>query len=309
MIIFEKTFSGVSFQFLTPVSLTFALLLLFSGCALLSPGEPAYQQAYSSYIADDHAAALALFEKHIHKQSERGEIVADSIFLFAGMAAWQLGKNPQALDYLNRIRHSAAADGPVHLALAKLNREVDNLSREITALEQFIQITPEEEISGDIRARMFEVYAESRNYDQALQAWALAEPYAKDDEEMLGLYFQVLDQTDNQHKQYETANALLALNPQNTDALYFLGKHYFWLAENRYQKEMEAYEGNRTHRQYSQLLRALDVLNEDFRTSLQYFERLWDIDERSAYAQYLGNIHLRFDNRDKARYYHSRAGQ
>lgn len=309
MKVFEKPFSDISFHLSTPVLLTSIFLMLLPGCAMLGPGEPVYQQAYSSYIAGDHSAALSFFEKHIHEQSERGEIVADTIFRFAGMAAWQLGKNQKALDYLNRIRHSPAADGPVHLALAKLNREVDNLSREITALEQFMQITPDEEISGDIRTRMFEVYAESRNYDQALQAWTLAEPYAIDDEETLGLYFQVLDQTDNHNKQYETANALLDLNPQNTEALYFLGKHYFWLAENRYQNEMQAYQSNRTHRQYSQLLRALDVLNEDFRTSLQYFERLWDIDEKPAYAQYLGNIHLRFDNRDKARYYHSRAGQ
>jgi aminoglycoside/choline kinase family phosphotransferase len=88
-----------------------------------------------------------------------------------------------------------------------------------------------------------------------------------------------------------------------------MAKKYFWRAENRYQSEMEAYEKNRTHRQYAQLLRAFEVLNADFHKSLNYFLRLYEKDPKPEYARFIGNIYLRFDDKSKARYYHSRADE
>jgi tetratricopeptide (TPR) repeat protein len=116
-------------------------------------------------------------------------------------------------------------------------------------------------------------------------------------------------QLENDEELIKVSNELLALNPDNTDALFFLGKHFFWKAENRYQSEMEAYEKNRTNRQYAQLLRAFETLNADFRKSLDYFLRLYKINPQPRYARFIGNIYLRFEDKGKADFYHKKADQ
>ncbi|MFW6352275.1 MAG: hypothetical protein ACOC2E_07790, partial [Bacteroidota bacterium] len=78
--------------------------------------------------------------------------------------------------------------------------------------------------------------------------------------------------------------------------------------EHRYQKEMKAYEKNRTRKQYKQLLDAFEVLNADFRRSLNYYLKLYEMKPEPRYARFIGNVYLRFDDKKKARYYHEKAG-
>jgi hypothetical protein len=79
------------------------------------------------------------------------------------------------------------------------------------------------------------------------------------------------------------------------------------MAEDSYQKEMRAYEKNKTTRQYRQLLKALEVINANFKTSRDYFERLYKLNPDPRYATFLGNIYTRFDNKKQANYYYRKA--
>jgi hypothetical protein len=104
----------------------------------------------------------------------------------------------------------------------------------------------------------------------------------------------------------KVSEKILKMDRNNTLALEYLGEHYFWKAENRYQEEMKAYEANRTTRQYRQLLAALDEINKEFRLSRDYFMRLWNQNPESRYATYLRNIHLRFGDDERADYFQKR---
>jgi tetratricopeptide (TPR) repeat protein len=87
----------------------------------------------------------------------------------------------------------------------------------------------------------------------------------------------------------------------------WFGEKYFWLAENRYQAEMEAYEKKRTNSQYAKLLEAFKIVTRDFKTSLGYFTRLYKLYPKPEYARYLGNIYTRLDDKEKAKYYYNKA--
>lgn len=264
------------------------------------------QQANQAYGQAEYETALELFEQYILHFGNDATVIPHNIYRGAGLAAFQLGHTTKALDYLNTIRHTQEADAPVQYALAKANREIDNLSREITALETYVEKYPEGEEINFIRERYFETLVESSNYEQAIGLWPAIEHSARNKESLLNDNFLAHKALDNEQHLDELAQSLLTLNPNNTDALYHLARKYFWMAEERYQSELEAYERNRTHRQYAQLLKAFEVLNKDFRKSLEYFLRLYNIDPRSEYARYIGNIYLRFDDKGKAGYYHGK---
>lgn len=283
------------------------ILLFLASCATLRQGNQLTEDAHIAFLNQDYETALASYEQFIQENAGDITLIPDSIYRDAGLSAFYLEQPGKAMDYLINIRHSDVANAQTQYALALLNREIDNLSREITALESYVENYPEGEHIEKMRERLFETYAQSRNYEKALPLWSEIEGNARKDESLLNDYFTILKELEKEEDElYNVASELLALNPDNTDALYYLATHYFYRAENRYQSEMEAYERNRTHRQYAQLLKAFELVNADFRKSLNHFLHLYSIDPQRRYARFIGNIYLRFEDREKAKYYHSK---
>lgn len=282
------------------------IFLLLASCASLRQGSQLTNKAYQAFRNEEYETALASYEEFIQQHQDDVTLIPDSIYRDAGLSAFHLDQPGKALEYLNNIRHSEAANAPTQYALALLNREIDNLSREITALESYVENYPEGDHINNMKERLFETYAVSENYDKALSLWPEIEDNARKNESLLNHYFTILKELEKDEDElYAVAKELLALNPDNTDALYYLATFYFYRAENRYQAEMEAYEKNRTHRQYAKLLKAFDEVNADFRKSLNHFLHLYNIDPQRRYARFIGNIYLRFEDREKARYYHN----
>jgi hypothetical protein len=289
-----------------PKRLSIILTVLLASCSVQKPSTVAINEAHRAYSNEQYAEAFTLYESYITQNRAIPGQVPDSIYRNTGLAAFQLGQREKALEYLNLMRHSDAANADTHYALALANRDINNLSREITALQNYVSGYPEGKHIVAMRERLFETYAESKNFDEALQLWPSIEANAKTNEQLLTIYFKVLEELQKEEHLCDIAKELLALNGNNTHALYYLGNHYFWKAENRYQSEMEAYEKNRTRRQYAQLLRGFDVLNADFRKSLDYLLKLYQLDPNPRYARLIGNIYLRFDDKAKATFYHNK---
>jgi len=78
---------------------------------------------------------------------------------------------------------------------------------------------------------------------------------------------------------------------------------YYNKAENKYQEELEAYEKNKTGRQYNIMLKGLDEATADFKKSLRLFEKLYLADGKKTYALYISNIYARFgDEKNTVKY-------
>jgi hypothetical protein len=72
---------------------------------------------------------------------------------------------------------------------------------------------------------------------------------------------------------------------------------------------MEAYDKNKTNKQYKRLLEELKVVTTEFKDAKSKYENLYRLNPKPSYAQYLSNIYVRLNDKEKADYYRSKAGQ
>lgn len=289
--------------------LTALLLLFFSACALLRPYDELASDAEAALEAGDKVQALTHYDALIAAYEEDDERAPGEVYQQAGLLAYALDDTSKSIDYLEQARYTSAANAETYETLAKAYRDIDNLSREITMLEHYVDNYPGTDAYQAMQYRLFETLGESRNHEQAHALWKELDGEPRKDERMLTMYLQVLQSLEKDKETTRTAEDLLKLNDDNMEALDWLAKKHFRQAEYLYNREMQAYEENRTHRQYAQLLDALEVVNTDLRIALDYFKRLYEQEPSSEYASYLANIYARFQDEEKARYYQNRAQQ
>jgi hypothetical protein len=70
---------------------------------------------------------------------------------------------------------------------------------------------------------------------------------------------------------------------------------------------MKAYEENKTRRQYDILVKAFKTVTVDFKRSLEYYTRLYNLYPKPEYARFLGNIYARLSDEKNAKYYQGKA--
>ncbi len=282
-------------------------LLFFVSCSSLRSLDELSKTADTAYEAGKQEEALEAYGRLIKAHRDQGREPEGMIYQRAGLLAFALNETAKAIEYLELARHSPAADEKTYSTLAKAYREIDNLSREITMLEKYVEDYPLGPEYKDMQRRYFETLVESLNYQQAYTLWPqlIADP--ESDEALLTAYMQTLQALGHERQATLKAEEILKVNINNIKALDWLAKRHFRQADNLYRREMQAYEQNRTQRQYARLLEALEVVNTDLRIALDYFKRLYTQDPRGEYASYMANIYERFQDDDNARYYRRRA--
>lgn len=259
--------------------------------------------AETAYALENYPKALDHFENLIELKSGRKNEIGAETYYRAGISARETGNNVKAAKYMELAVNKGLENEKCFYILVKAYRSIDNLSLEMSSLRTYIAKYPDGEHIGMMQKRLFEAYFETANYEAAMELWPdIYEIYANDPD-ILDKYFVINKKLGNEDILKEIAYKLINLDKDNVNALEYLGEYYFWKAENLYQEEMIAYENNQTRRQYRQLLDALDEINEDFKISRNYFERLYETDPSPHYATYLRNIALRFNNEEKAEYY------
>lgn len=283
-------------------------MCFFVSCSPAAKITKLSEEAKIAYEQKQYETALEKYEEAIllrkNKDSENG-----ALYNGAGQAAYALNNKEKAIQYLEIARMTRFADARTFYYLSKIYREIDNLSKEITALQTYVEKFPGGKEFREMQNRLFETLVESQNYDQALALWSEIDDESKKGETMLTGFLILNGALKNESVSDATAREILLINKDNIPALEWLAKKYFWLAENRYIAEMKAYENNKTRKQYAQLLAAFEILNRDFRTSLDNFLRLYELSPSSEYAQFIGNIYIRFDDKQKADYYLKKARQ
>jgi tetratricopeptide (TPR) repeat protein len=221
----------------------------------------------------------------------------------------KLDQTEKALDYLKKATYTPFADADTYAAMARIYRNIDNLSLEIEALEAYVKKYPDGAEILQMKMRLFQTYVESENWQLAFDLWPEIEPQAKMEINYLEDYYKVNEALENEALAEQLAGQLLDMNDENVTGLEFMAKKYYNIAENRYQEEMIAYEKNKTRKQYAILLENLDEVKKDFQTALGYFETLYLINPRPVYANYMANIYVRFNDEENAEYYKRLGGQ
>ena len=278
------------------------IILIISSCAtqkLTEEGKTAYQ-------ADNYEAALNAWDQVIEKQENRGNKAEATIYYKAGLAAKKMGQTSKARKYLETAENMEFLSPELYVALSKIYKTIDNLSKEIIALEDYHEKYPQGDKIDTITIRLFETYVQSENWEPAVKIWPEIDEQTQNDVDLLTKYLTVNKNLEKEKVSRKLADKILKQEPKNITALEWYGKYYFWKAENLYVKEMTAYKNNRTTSQYKKVLKALDEVYPTFEKARNVFLKLYKLDPKPKYADFLGKIYTRLGEEKKAQYYNNK---
>jgi len=282
------------------------LLLLMAGC---SGGKYVQitKEGETAYLTGNYATALENMEQIITDRERKGKTADAYIYYMAGISAREIPQYDKTLTYLEKAQQLGYYDELMYVGLSEGYLHIDNLSKEITALETYMKKYPEGVYSASMRAMLFKTCEESENHELADELWPLLEDRYKERTNILEVYLIINQSRKNEELSDSLAQLILAIDGNNELALKRFAEKYYYKAENRYQEEMDAYEKKRTNSQYNKLLKAFKIVTSDFKTSLEYFEKLYKLNPGPQYAAFLGNIYTRLDDEKTAKYYYDRS--
>lgn len=280
--------------------LIFAILASCSGPKVIAPISISQKTIAEKAAADGNNALAVKSWKQYFKEQPVTEI-SGADYAEAAQIAFKTGDENLAVSWFDQARYKNFTSAEMYSTLAKIYRSQQNISKELSALEFYASNYMEN--INEVNNRLFEIYFEIKMYDKALETWAKLDAVSKNDISNLKTFFRINKNQENSVVCDSLSLVILDKEPENIDALEWNGNKYYWLGENRYQREMKKYNDNKTNKQYKILLAELDMATADFKKALPYFEKLWKIEPGEKYADYFSNIYARFGDETKVNYY------
>jgi tetratricopeptide (TPR) repeat protein len=278
------------------------ILAILAGCSgpkVVAPRVPDKILAENATAEGNYAKAVELWKLFFSEQTLAQITGAD--YAEAAQSAYKTGDLNLAVNWFDQARYKNFSDAGMYATLANIYHSKQNISKELSALE-FYSANYSENLN-EINNRLFEIYFEIKLSDKALEAWKKMDPNSKNEISNLKTYFKINQEKKNTGVCDSLSLLILEKEPANVEALEWNGSKYYWLAENRYQQEMEKYNKNKTNKQYKILLSELDLSTADFKRALPFFEKLWELEPGEKYANYFANIYARFGDEAKVNYY------
>ena len=283
------------------------ILLIVSSCSGTKNITQLSQNAETAFQKGDYETSLNDLKQVIDHYEKAGTQQECPVYAKAAECAMQMGHKDVAEEYLKKDTYTNFVTGDTYLKLAKIYKEQNNLSKQMMALQDYKEKFPDGDKIAEVNKELFGIYVESQNWEPAVKIWPELSDSIRAEEHTMEQYFKVNKALKKDLACDHLATELLKKNEDNTTALEWEAVKYFWQAENLYQTSLKEYNQNKTNKQYRILLKALDVVTADFKKSLGLFQRLYKLDPQPEYAQYLGNIYTRLDDKKKAQYYYDLA--
>lgn len=280
------------------------LLVILSGCAATNQNKQLNNDAKSAMASGDYQKALANYENIIALNKANNKETEGSVYNNAGIAAWGLQQTEKSIDYLETAKRLSSTSEETFSTIAKAYRKIDNLSKEISNLEEYVQRHPQGREISSVRAQLFDAYVRSENWEQGEQLWSLLDSASHNNIQNLTGYLRIKRKLEKVDEGDNLAKQILKKDKNNVEALETLAEKHYYIADETYVREMKAYEKNKTMKQYNQVTEAIKRVNQDYKTARDYFERLYKLNPNPRYANFLGNIYTRFENKEKANYYY-----
>ncbi|NPD44466.1 MULTISPECIES: lipopolysaccharide assembly protein LapB [unclassified Lentimicrobium] len=281
------------------------ITVIFTACGTPKQTIDYQQLAMTSYEGGAYQQSIDQWNTYIQEQETKVLEVNPKAYAEIAKAQFAMEQYEKAEQNFDKARHKEYADADMYVMMVERYRMIDNLSKELTALEYYKDHFADQKDSTPMRNRLFETYMEADNYEAVTETWQKMDNESKSEEVYVQLYFDLNKELEQTEKCDELAEQLLVFNGENEEALIWLAKKYYNRAENRYQTQMDKYNKNRSNKQYNILLKQLDIVTADFKKSLKYFEPLWNMEDGKKYASYMANIYGRFDDKKKSQYYKS----
>ncbi|WP_340112374.1 tetratricopeptide repeat protein [Maribellus mangrovi] len=275
------------------------VLIFLAGCSSTSQLTTLKSNAENFENAGDHSQAFKAWKSYLDQTSI--EEVTGAEFAKAAQTAYKAGQTEQAISWFDQARYKSFSSADMYQTLGAIYRNQDNISKELSALEYYTENYGTE--NSEVNTRLFSIYSEIDEFEKAENAWDEMSASEKNTENHLVNYLVINEKLENEAIADSVATEILKINPDQPDALERMAKKYYWAGQNRYDREMKAYEQNKTRKQYRILLEELDKVTADFKKALPYLKKLWKQNPGKEYAAYFANIYARFGNEEKAEYY------
>ncbi len=260
-------------------------------------------KAMEAYKQGNYSAALSIWSSSIAKYESRHKERKCSVYTLAGIAAYRLNKTDQARNYFEHARNGISENAQTFWYLAKIYRKIDNLSLEIDALENYLKKYPHGTNIQQVKKRLLFTYVESENWDNFLNLWKIIPASSKDSLTYQQAFLSAQAGLNHVGKADSVATSILKVYPEDRPAMAWKANKYYTLAENLYESEMKAYKKHKTRAQYARLLKAFDVVSANFKRALIYYRKLYKMHPTTLFANRLGTIYMRMDEKPKAQYY------
>ena len=278
------------------------IVTLMAGCSGSKVIVPAVSQkavAEKATAEGNFAQAVEAWKQYFSVQpiSE----ISGNDYAEAAQTAFKINDENLAISWFDQARFKNFADAEMYATLGKIYRSQQNISKELSALEFYASNYTEN--INEVNNRLFEIYFEIKLFDEAIVVWDKMDANVKNEISNLKTYFKINMEKKNNEVCDSLSLVILEKEPANVDALEWNGNKYYWLGENRYEREMDKYNKNKTNKQYKILLTELDLATADFKRALPFFEKLWKIEPGEKYASYFANIYARFGDETKVNYY------
>ena len=230
-----------------------------------------------------------------------------SLYYKAGKAAFQLDQKRKARQYYEWADDGGYSSPDMYLWLSKKYHEIDNLTLEIEALENYHKDYPTGEKIDSINVRLFETFVESEQWNKAGGLWPEVPEQPKSELKMKKAWFKVNKALGNDDQCNKLADQILEKEPDNLAALEWNAIRYYKKADDIYVRLMNAYDKERNRENYNKLMDAWDGIWADYKKAREYFERLYKLNPKPQYATYIGHIYKRNDKHQKAEYWYKKA--
>ena len=278
------------------------IVALMAGCSGPKVIVPAVSQkavAEKATAEGNYAQAVEAWKQYFSVQpiSE----ISGNDYAEAAQTAFKINDENLAISWFDQARFKNFADAEMYATLGKIYLSQQNISKELSALEFYASNFTEN--INEVNNRLFEIYFEIKLFDEAIVVWDKMDANVKNEISNLKTYFKINMEKKNNEVCDSLSLVILEKEPANVDALEWNGNKYYWLGENRYEREMDKYNKNKTNKQYKILLTELDMATADFKRALPFFEKLWKIEPGEKYASYFANIYARFGDETKVNYY------
>jgi tetratricopeptide (TPR) repeat protein len=278
------------------------IVALMAGCS----GPKVIVPAVSQKAVAEKATAEGNFVQAVEAWKQYFSVqpiseISGNDYAEAAQTAFKINDENLAISWFDQARFKNFADAEMYATLGKIYRSQRNISKELSALEFYASNFTEN--INEVNNRLFEIYFEIKLYDEAIVVWDKMDANIKNEISNLKTYFKINMEKKNNEVCDSLSLVILEKEPANIDALEWNGNKYYWLGENRYEREMDKYNKNKTNKQYKILLTELELATADFKRALPFFEKLWKIEPGEKYASYFANIYARFGDETKVNYY------
>ncbi len=283
--------------------LSLFISLLLVGCSSTATLSKQTDKADTAFATGDFETAFNTYDSFIRDQESKDKEVNGEIYGAAAKAALQLNKFIEAEKYFKMAFYKESGDADLYAQMSEVYKKMDNLSKELDALEFFDTHFSNDARRNTLKKRLFELYVESENWEKAARLWPTFDLDNQAEVHLMELYLLTQKALDKKDSADKLAAAILKKDVTNKIALEWNAEKYFWKAENTYQSALDAYEKNKTNKQYNIMLKTLDRVTLDFKKALKYYQMLYKLYPSKEYAKYIANVYIRFQDKKNADYY------